>query len=372
MYGPADFRAMIRDEARTGAYARALERVVRPGCTVVDLGAGCGYFALLACRAGAGRVYAIERDPIAQLGVELARANGWGDRIQFVQGNSDSVELPRADVLVSDLRGMLPFFERHIPAIADARTRLLAPGGAQVGLRDRIWLALLADRVQAAPAPSADGIDLGPLERAISHTFAQRHVDPSELISEPVLWHTLEYATVTSPDADAEVRLVATRDACVRGIVGWFDAELASGIGFSTAPGRASNVYGHAIFPLPWPVPLAAGDVLRVRLRATLVGDEYVWSWEGGTEAHAGDERAFAQSTFHALPLAAERLRRRSDRFVPVLARAGQAKAWMLHHMTGATLGEIARGAAETFPDLFPDPAHALRWAADLSDELSE
>ena len=61
---------------------------------------------------------------------EIAAANGFADRIDFFQELSTEVELPeRADVIVSDLRGVLPAYQHHIGAIADARERLLAPGG---------------------------------------------------------------------------------------------------------------------------------------------------------------------------------------------------------------------------------------------------
>lgn len=50
------------------AYVAGLRQAVTPGCTVIDLGAGPGLFALLACQFGAGHVWAIEPDPSIHLG----------------------------------------------------------------------------------------------------------------------------------------------------------------------------------------------------------------------------------------------------------------------------------------------------------------
>ena len=57
MYPITAYGRMIADEVRMDAYVSALRFVVRPDSVVVDIGAGTGIFALLACRFGARRVY---------------------------------------------------------------------------------------------------------------------------------------------------------------------------------------------------------------------------------------------------------------------------------------------------------------------------
>ena len=47
--------------------------------------------------------------------------------------------------MVSDLRGVLPFFQHHIPSIVDARQRLLASGGVLIPCRDTLWATLVED-----------------------------------------------------------------------------------------------------------------------------------------------------------------------------------------------------------------------------------
>ena len=140
-YSAAGHGAMVADRARVEGYARAIERAVRPGDAVLEIGTGTGLFAVLACRAGARRVYAIETDDIVEVARANAAANGVADRIEFFHAMSTEVELPeRVAVIVSDLRGVLPLYEGHLESVIDARARFLAPGGRLVPRRDRLFL----------------------------------------------------------------------------------------------------------------------------------------------------------------------------------------------------------------------------------------
>src|SRR5204863_7107587 len=105
-----EHRQYLSDGTRVTALSAAIERVVKPGAVVVDLGAGTGILGLLACRAGARRVYSIEAGGMIELAREIARANGFEDRIVFVKGLSTQVDLPeKADVLIADQIGRFGF-----------------------------------------------------------------------------------------------------------------------------------------------------------------------------------------------------------------------------------------------------------------------
>ena len=85
MYSVSAYGSMIRDRVRMDAYAVALRQAIRPGATVVDIGTGTGIMACLACRYGAGRVYAIEPADVIEVARRIAAANGLADRIRFIQ-----------------------------------------------------------------------------------------------------------------------------------------------------------------------------------------------------------------------------------------------------------------------------------------------
>src|SRR3954452_16487839 len=109
---------MVNCEPRMSAYAEALRRAAKPGCTVIDIGAGPGIFSILACKYGAGKVVAIDPSDSIELVRPIAEANGCADRITIFKGLSTDYSPPtKADVIVSDIRGILPLFEGHIAVI---------------------------------------------------------------------------------------------------------------------------------------------------------------------------------------------------------------------------------------------------------------
>ena len=129
MYSLHFYGEMIADAARIEAYVEALRRVVTPDSVVMDLGCGPGLLALLACKFGARRVYAVEADDVINIAREAAAANGYADRIDFFQSHSTEITVSeRATVIISDLRGVLPWFQKHIPSIVDARLAAAAGG----------------------------------------------------------------------------------------------------------------------------------------------------------------------------------------------------------------------------------------------------
>src|SRR5687768_858689 len=103
-------RGYLADDVRLNAFRAAIGQVVQPGDVVADIGAGTGILSFMACEAGASRVYAIERDPIAALGRKIAHANGYDSRVSFIRDDATRVRLPEpVDVVVSDLIGHFAF-----------------------------------------------------------------------------------------------------------------------------------------------------------------------------------------------------------------------------------------------------------------------
>ena len=144
MYSLRDYGDMIADRERFDAYSKAINKTVRPGDAVLEIGCGPGAFALLACQAGARKVYAIDSEEIVHFARELAAANGFADRMQFIESDSRKTDLPeRVNVIVSDIRGSLPFFGHAIATIEDARQRFLAPGGRLIPQLDTLKVAVI-------------------------------------------------------------------------------------------------------------------------------------------------------------------------------------------------------------------------------------
>lgn len=305
-YNAVGYVQMIKDDARMKAYEAALRRLVKPGMRVLDLGAGLGVFALWALRLGAGKVYAVDPAPILSVADRLAKGNGLPARLVSIQNSSKAVDLPEpVDLVVSDLHGILPFFESHLPSIIDVRDRLLVQDGVMIPMADEVKVALVEDsgmRERHTVGHETEerlGLDLVQVDHSLANLWTKALLKRDSLLSAPALWAILDYHDVSSADMDSTVDLLVERDGTGHGFCAWFDSRLHPEVTMSNAPGTDVSLYGQGFFPWPQPVEMREGDRVEIRLRADLDKHEkeYIWSW--WTTIRRGDkrERRFSQST---------------------------------------------------------------------------
>lgn len=317
MYDVPDYDAMLADKARTAAYLSAIERAVEPGSVVVEIGTGVGYFAVAACRAGARRVYAIELNPVIELAEQVAIDNGCDDRITFIRDDSRNVTLPEpGDVLLSDLRGVLPLFEAHIETIADARARLVRPGAAVVPRLDTLWAAPCSapatwQRDHAEENEDAHGIDRRAIVARVRSEWYRCHLEAGELTADGVQWAALNYAAIESPTVEGSAEWTFAREGIADGVAIWFDGDFGFGVTLSNSPLAPRALYGQAFFPFERRIHVRAGDHLTVLLGANCVNGEYLWSWNSTLVpgAPGSSPVSFRQSTLASHVVSLERLR---------------------------------------------------------------
>ncbi len=136
-----EHRHYLADEVRVSAFRQAIAQVVKPGDIVLDLGAGTGILGLLACQAGARRIYSIEEGAIIELARQLFEINGYQDRVVFIKDLSMRVDLPeKVDVVIADQIGFGPEFGL-LDSLSDARDRFLKTGGRLIPARVDLFLA---------------------------------------------------------------------------------------------------------------------------------------------------------------------------------------------------------------------------------------
>jgi protein arginine N-methyltransferase 1 len=385
MYSVGDYGDMIADKARMDPYVYALKAVIGPNSVVLDIGTGTGIHALLACKFGARKVYAIEPNDAIHLARELAQENGFSDRIEFFQDVSTRVTLPeRADVIVSDLRGVVPPYGRHIPSIIDARQRHLAPGGTLIPKRDTVWASLVEARGVynglIGPWDYPYGLDMEKVKQIVLNEWSEENTGTfrkSNLLMEPRIWTELDYASIEKPDVGpSDLIQRSTRDGTAHGILLWFDAEIAEGVSIFNGPGaeEVAEVYGCGFFPLLEPVPIEKGDTIILSIRADLVEDQYLWRWH--TRIHSRDdpgsvkadfEQSTSDSSFNIEPI----MERASD-LQPSIGEEGEIDIFILGMMNGrTTLEKIAQQVQKRFPARFKAPQEALLYVYDVSQQYS-
>lgn len=110
--------------ATTGMCLRLLEKYVRTGSCVFDVGTGSGILAIAAAMLGAGRVFAVDFDPVAcRVAAENVGRNGLADKVEVLQGNLLDHVRERADLIVANIIAGV------IVELAPAAVEALAPEG---------------------------------------------------------------------------------------------------------------------------------------------------------------------------------------------------------------------------------------------------
>jgi predicted RNA methylase len=269
--GLAIHGAMLADTARSKVLEAAVRAAVRPGDVVVDVGAGSALLSMLAVRAGARRVYAVEAGSMAAVARRLVALNGMADQITVAQAMSNDYMPPEpADVLLCETLGFAVLDERFRPTLVDARDRMLRPGGRLVPEQVDILIAPVEADPSAVDLSTLDRIadlDFGPLAEVFRHVYQRRYIPREHQLSPANVALRLDCRSMIADEAlSAEVAFTLHRTGTGGGFALWFDAVLAPGVRMSSRPPEPQNHWGQAFLPLPCPMSLQAGDVLRTRL----------------------------------------------------------------------------------------------------------
>ena len=280
---PAWHVPMLHDLPRNRCYVDAIERAVRPGMRILEIGTGAGLLSLVAARAGA-EVVTCELNPaIAAAATEIARRNGLGDRIRVIGKASNALEvgvdLPEpADMLMSELFDDTLFGDGIIEYIADARKRLLKPDAAVLPPRAELRCALvltdLSDRHR--PLDIVEGFDLSPFNVLSPPVPRQLRVRarPTERRSDPVSALPMAFERA-SFGATSQHIILRSNGGQVNGIAQWLRVDFGNGVIYENDPfdGPWSH-WGSPIQTLAAPVETMPGDEIEVALR--IVGRQLV------------------------------------------------------------------------------------------------
>lgn len=307
-YGSIEFhRRLVNDQARMEAWRSAIEATVREGDVVLDVGSGTGVLAFFAARAGARRVFAVERSPMAALARRLAADNGLAGTVEVLRSDLEAVELPEpVDVIVSELVSKSFLGQRMEGLIGRAREKWLKPEGRIVPARVEGFLAPVeaADAWESLRFPPADlhGLDFTAAEFTAMSVPSSARLEDGALLAEPGLAYLYDaHATPADAGVDATLEWTAGRPGTLHGFYGTLRMELAPGVTLASQPPVLPS-WDNLFLPVPRAVPLTAGDRIGLRLRGEHpAGTHPLWQWRTQVEPAGGSQPVrFRQSSFAA------------------------------------------------------------------------
>ena len=365
-----EHRYYLADHPRIDAFRRAIREVVRAGAVVADLGSGTGILGLLACEAGAGRVYSIETTGMIELARAIAARNGFGDRLRFVHGESRQVELPEpVDLLVCDQIGHFGLEAGLVDFVADASRRFLRPGGAVIPARVHLQVAPVSDTGLAAAVrfwcERPAGFDMSPAHACAANSEYSTRLEPDQCLGEAVVGVSVDVPTITREPLALDVSLPIARRGLLDGIGGWFTADLAPGVIMTNSPLSRDRIDRRNVyFPID-PVAVEPGDLVALRMR--ILPAAVVVAWRGEVARAGRTIASFNRSTLGGMLLSRDDLARQRAGYVPTLTPRGRARLTVLELCDGShPLAEVERGLFERHPDLFATPAEAAVFAAEV------
>jgi len=372
-----EHRLYLSDMERVSAYRSALAQTIKPGDVVLDLGSGTGILGLLACEAGAARVYAIDGGGMAQPARAIVRANGLEGRVIVLDGMSTLVKLPeRADLLVTDQIGHFGFDLGIVEFVADARRRLLKADARLIPSRIDLWIAPIESREVTAAVDfwsgRPGGFDMHSMREMAANSGYPRRLEPEDVLG---------FACAGSIDLSSDQRsivlaadVVVQRAATMSGIGGWFSTALSPDVTLTNSPLEPHRIQRRGIvFPSDRPVAVAQGDRVSVRMRIIPADLMMNWTINVFRRGSAELSERFEHSTLRGMLLAPQQLNVTRPDYVPHLTERGKARLSVLELCDGRRpLAAIEREVFDRHRDLFRDRDTAAVFVAEVVSGYSE
>lgn len=289
---------MIWDELRCHSYSAAITRAVKPGDVVIDFGSGLGVWSMIAAKAGASRVYALEaNDDVARMAQALIAENNLSDRITVIVGDAAKVELPgKADLLISELMNCAGFNEYDGEPLMKVRDRFLKPGGRMIPQRIRHFIRLCDLKIEFKSddggwAAGMYGLTWNAVKNFASAGSTSTELRDYEWASAPHLWWDLDLTRDDLSDnkyrTGSSAKWEIKGDGRVHGVVAYFEADIDGNIMLSTSPDAPRTHWLHLFLSFPRALELKQGDRIDVKVGfstargATAYPMSVTWTREG-------------------------------------------------------------------------------------------
>ena len=267
---------MMNEAHRNDAYYEGIKTAVKPGKLVLEIGAGSGLLSMMAAKLGATQVVACEAEPlVAKTAAEIVKNNGYADTVSILSKISYDVEvgkdLPeKADVLIHEIFDSAIIGEHVLPAIEDAKKRLLKPDALIVPHAASIMIALMGGEAagQYLRVEHSHGFDLSHFNSIASKKIPFYREDIALTpMSAPVDAFRFDFMSQDSyPAEDKLLELTATTEGLCYGVVQWIRIELDATTTWENPPTdiRSTTAWQRTIYRFDQPMPLTKGMIVKI------------------------------------------------------------------------------------------------------------
>ncbi len=271
---------MLADTSRNEAYNDAISAAVKPGQTVLDIGTGSGLLSLMAARAGAKEVTAVEMEKdIAKVARLVIADNKYDDRITVHEKRSTALVVgnemkERADMVVSEILDAGLLGEAVIPSLRHAWSNLLKKDAICIPKAADVKAVIIQsdDYRLVNPVGEIQGFDLSAFNHfreedsfSVTHSSQFNSENLSDIFSvlSVDFYNLPKQATPENPH-EHTMEVEITKDGRVHGIMLWFDLHLDENITMSSGPNGELIHWGQALRMFDDEQEVKAGETIRI------------------------------------------------------------------------------------------------------------
>ncbi|RUS86663.1 hypothetical protein EGW08_005537, partial [Elysia chlorotica] len=271
---------MLKDKVRTESYRDFMLKNPQlfEGKTVLDVGCGTGILSMFAVKAGARQVVAVDQSNIIYQAMDIARENGMHEKITFVKGRLEDVEMPiqKFDMIISEWMGYFLLFEAMLDSVLYARDRYLSPGGCVYPDHFSMSIVGISDpdlrKSKLEFWDDVYGFKMSCMKSSVSDEVNVRLVKGDMVVTEPSVIKDLDVMQCTVADLDfvSDFSLKCKADGEITALVGYFDTDFICGctrkVSFSTGPQATPTHWEQSVMMLPKPVLSKAGTTIDCKI----------------------------------------------------------------------------------------------------------
>ena len=266
---------MLGDHERLDTYNSALKNLVN-GKTVLDYGAGTGILSMMAVRAGANKVYAIESTN-TDLAKQIIKSNDLEDKIEIIEKDIFDADLPNVDVIVSEWMGVWALQENMLPGLLYARDNFLKEEGIILPNNINLYLVPSSEPINNIPNFSnIHGFNLNSYLTKVNSQPFVNFANPQCFLSEPKKVHSLDISKIPSKNCtslDLQRSYTMQKDGQVTCLYGWFNADFYEASNLDTSP-KTTTHWQQARFLPEKQISVKQGEDINVKLKSWVSRDD--------------------------------------------------------------------------------------------------